>query len=114
MTMLFILLAFVPAVGLFVMRAYLKAHSTDLSEAELRGLIRGLGFGAASMLALPLFYIACAFQQIHFPGSQSSHFPGTLPYVVFAFAGNVLNVLGLYGCLRRLNGPGLVTGLFCC
>jgi hypothetical protein len=111
MTMLYILSAFVPAVGLFAMRAYLKIHSPDLSEIELRGLMRGLGLGVASTIALPLFYIVSAFQQIHFPGSLSFHFPGTLPYVVFAFAGNIINVLGLYRCLRRLTAPGLLAGL---
>lgn len=91
MTLLFILSAFVPAAGLFAMRAYLKTHSPDLSETELRGLMRGLGLGVASTIALPLFYIAA--------GLERSRFLGNLPYVVAALAGNIVNVLGVYMCI---------------
>jgi hypothetical protein len=112
MAKLLILLVFVPAVCVFAVRAYLKTHPPSLSPAHLRRLFRGLGFGVASTLALPLFYIVCAFQQIHFPASLSFRFPGTLPYVLFAFAGNIINVLGLYACLRKLTGPGVAVALF--
>jgi hypothetical protein len=112
MTKLLILLVFVPAACLVAVRAYLKTHLPSLSPAHLRRLFRGLGFGIASTSGLPLFYILCAFQEIHFPGGVSFQFPGTLPYVVFAFAGNIINVLGLYGCLRKLTGPGVAVASF--
>jgi hypothetical protein len=112
MTKLLILLVFVPGACLFAVRAYLKTHPPSLSLAHLRRLFRGLGFGVASTLALPLFYIVCAFQQIRFPGSLPYHFPGSLAYVVFALAGNITNVLGLYGCLRKLTGPGVAVASF--
>jgi hypothetical protein len=100
---LYILSAFVPAVSLFAMRAYLKTHSPDMSEIELAGLMRGLGFGVASAIALPLFYIV-----VNLNGAR---FLGNLPYVVSALAGNIVNVVGVYGCLRRITAPGLFGGL---
>ena len=103
MTMLYILSAFVPAVGLFAMRAYLKIHSPDLSETELRGLMRGLGLGVASTIVLPLFYVVA--------GLERSRFLGNLPYVLAALAGNIVNVLAVYRCLRRVTAPGLFAGL---
>ena len=103
MTMLFILSSFVPAAGLFGMRAYLKTHSPDLSETELRGLMRGLGLGVASTIVLPLFYVVA--------GLERSRFLGNLPYVLAALAGNIVNVLAVYRCLRRVTAPGLFAGL---
>lgn len=104
MTKLLILLVFVPGAGLFAVRAYLKTHPPSLSPARLRTLLRGLGFGMASTLALPITYILYDFQLVRRPDN--------LPAVVIAFAGNIINVLGLYGCLRKLTGPGIAVALF--
>jgi hypothetical protein len=104
MTIFLVLLAFVPAVGLFAVRAYVKTHPPETSELGLRALLRGLAFGVASTFALPLIYIVYDFQMVRF----SSNFP----YIVFALAGNIINFLSLSGCLRKLTGPGLGVALF--
>lgn len=83
----------------FALRAYLKAHPPDSSEAGIQGLQRGLKLGLASSTALPLYYIVANF---HPPG-----FLGNLPYFVSAVAGNGVNLAGIIYCLSELSGESL-------
>jgi hypothetical protein len=99
-TILFVILTFVPAGGLFAFGTYLKAHPPDTSEEGVRRLLRGLRAGAASAAALPLVYILSYFHP----------FPvlGNLPYLAITLAGNILNAFGLLECLRKVTGASLV------
>jgi hypothetical protein len=99
MTILIIVVAFAPAGVFFALRAYLKVHPPDSSEAGIRGLQRGLKLGVASLTALPLFYIVI---YLHPPG-----FLGNLPYFVSAVAGNGVNLAGIIYCLSELSGESL-------
>jgi hypothetical protein len=103
MTILMIVVAFAPAGVIFALRAYLKSHPPDSSEAGIRGLQRGLKLGVASSTALPLFYIVIYF---HPPG-----FLGILPYFLCAVAGNSVNLAGVIYCLSELSGQSLVAAL---
>jgi hypothetical protein len=98
------LLAFVPAVALFALRAYLKTHPPSTSDVGLKTFLQGLAFGVASTFALPLIYIAHNFQLVRYPGN--------LPDIVFAFAGNIINLIGVFECAYKRTGPGLGVALF--
>jgi hypothetical protein len=99
-TIVFVVLAFVPAGGLFALGTYLKAHPPDSSEEGVRRLVRGLRAGAASAVALPLVYILFYFHPVPLLGN--------LPYLVITLAGNILNAFGLLECLRELSGASLL------
>jgi hypothetical protein len=99
----FLVFAFVPAGAMFALRAYLKAHPPDSSEVGIRGLQRGLKIGAVSATAIPLVYILFYFRPINVLG--------TVPYLVCAVAGNIVNLAGLVDCLRELSGESLFAAL---
>jgi hypothetical protein len=102
MKIFLIVLPFVPAGILFALRAYLKVHPPDSSEAGVRGLQRGLKLGVASAAALPLAYFLFYFRPIN---------SGNLPYLVCAFVGNIVNLAGLIDSLRELSGESLFAAL---
>jgi hypothetical protein len=103
MKIFLVVFAFVPAAALLALRAYFKAHPPDSSEAGIRGLQRGLKIGAASATALPVAYILLYFRPVNW---------GNLPYIVFAFVGNIVNLAGLVDCLREFSGESLFAALF--
>ena len=102
MKIFLVALAFGPAATLLALRAYFKTHPPDSSEAGIRGLRRGLKLGAASATALPLAYILLYFRPVTL---------GTLPYLVCALAGNIVNLCGLVDCFRELSGESLFAAL---
>jgi hypothetical protein len=102
MKIFLVVFAFAPAATLLALRAYFKAHPPDSSEAGIRGLRRGLKLGAASATALPVAYILLYFRPVNL---------GTLPYLVCALAGNIVNLCGLVDCLREFSGESLFAAL---
>ena len=99
------LFVFVPAVVLFALRSYFKTHPPDSSEAGVKGLQQGLKIGVASATLLPLAYGLALYLELK--TSLGIH----LILFLCALTGNLINVLGIRGCVREVSGESLVSAL---
>jgi hypothetical protein len=94
-----VLFAFVIASAVICLGIYLKSHPPDMSVASLRSLQRGLRLGAASSITVLLLYILYYFH----PTVDERN----LPFVLCAFAGNLVNLTAVVNCFRELTGESL-------
>jgi hypothetical protein len=100
-----IIFAFILSATLIAMGTYVKAHPPDASATGVLWLRRGLQVGIASSTVVLLIYIVMFF----FPPVSPSL---VWPLILFACAGNILNLVSLVYCLRELNGESLFAALF--
>jgi len=101
-------LAFVPAAGFLALRSFLKAYPSSSTEGDIQFVLRGLKLAAVSAAALPPMYIAFNLPSCH----PLLEVFGKFPFLVFAVAGNGVNLFAIFDCLRERGGAGLLTAFF--
>ena len=100
-----ILIAFalILTIALSGMALYVKSQPPEASGKGVFRLLRGLRLGTISAVAVLLLFIAIRY---FLPPSPSLFWT----VMLFALAGNILNLISLVYCLRELNGKSILGG----